>query len=118
MTERPHDAIDRPIPPTELAQPDPQLSLSSGRASPLQIIATLFGCLVILAVTIYGLNRPMNEATQSAAAPAAQETTGAAPQNEQPAPSEPAASPAAQPQPEPQKAAQPDDSARGSSPAQ
>jgi hypothetical protein len=112
---------DREIPPTELEQPDPQLSLSSGRASALQITLATLGAVFILALMIYGLNRPMNEPGQSAAAPPAQETTGAAPQNPQAQPNTPAQQPKAgsqqnepaqQPQPEPVKPGQPDDSQR------
>jgi hypothetical protein len=111
---------DREIPPTEPEQPDPQLNLSSGRASTLQITLATLGSILILALMVYGLNRPMNEPSQTAAAPPvqettaagppAQETTGAAPQNQkaQPQPNPPAQ----QPQPEPAKPAQPDDSHR------
>jgi hypothetical protein len=98
--------LPRDLPPTELNQPDPQLSLSSGRASALQITLTALGSIFIVALMIYGLNRPMNEPGQVASAPPAQETTGAAPQQQQPN------APAQQPQTEPVKPAQPDDSKR------
>jgi hypothetical protein len=90
------------MPPAELEQPDPQLSLSSGKASALQITLTAVASLFILGLMIYGLNQPLREPSQTASAPPAQETTGAAPQAE----------PAQQPQPEPQKPAQSDDSKR------
>src|SRR5262245_25704820 len=52
------------LPPTELEQPDPQLSLSSGRATAMQIALTAVASLFILGLMIYGLNRPLNEPSQ------------------------------------------------------
>jgi hypothetical protein len=100
--------LPRDLPPIELNQPDPQLSLSFGRASALQITLTALGSIFIVALMIYGLNRPMNEPGQVASAPPAQETTGAAQQQQQAQPN----APAQQPQTEPVKPAQPDDSKR------
>jgi hypothetical protein len=109
------------LPPTELEQPDPQLALSTGRATALQIALTAIATILILGVMIYGLNRPLNEPGQIASAPPApgQETTGAAPQGQpaQPAAQEPQNEPAQQPQPELVKPAQPDDSNRSDTPA-
>lgn len=98
----------REPPPTDLGQPDPQLSLSAGKASTLQVTLVTIGSIFILALMIYGLNRPLYEPSQTASAPPAPETTGAAPQEQQAQP--PAG--AQQPQPEPQKPGQPDDSKR------
>jgi hypothetical protein len=105
--------LPRDIPPTtdlspsEL-NPDPQLSLSSGRASVLQIALTALGSIFIVALMIYGLNRPMNERGQIASAPPAPETTGAAQQEQraQPPNNEPAQAE------QPVNPAQPDDSKR------
>ena len=108
----------RDFPPTELEQPDPQLSLSSGKATALQSTLTAIASLFILGLMIYGLNSPLTEPNQTASAPPAQETTGAAPQS-QPAPTaaQPQNKPATQAQPEPVKPAQPDDSQRTDTPA-
>lgn len=79
---QPGDHISR----TEPIQPDPQLRLSEGRASGIQITLVAIACVLIVSLMIYGLNRPATEDV-AASAPPAQQTTGAAP---------PAAEPAAQ----------------------
>ncbi len=86
---------ERPLNP-EPAQADPQLQLSEGRASGLQIATVAFACMLIVGITVYGLGRPAaTDGDIMASAPSAQEeTTGAA------APAEPAA-----PQPAPQTGA-------------
>jgi hypothetical protein len=58
-------------------QPDPQLRLSEGRASGLQITIVALACTFILGLMIYGLNQPVTERI-IASAPQAQ-TTGVAP---------------------------------------
>jgi hypothetical protein len=69
-----------PIPKPELAQADPQLQLSEGRASSLQIAVVAFACLLIIGITLYGLGRPATtDGDLMVSAPPAQETTGAAP---------------------------------------
>ena len=92
---RPDDHIaepirERPLNP-EPVQADPQLQLSEGRASGLQIAAVAFACMLIVGVTVYGLGRPSSTDgdIMASAPPAQEETTGAA------APAEPAADPAA-----------------------
>jgi hypothetical protein len=75
---------DERIPPAEI-QPDPQLQLSEGRASGLQIAIVALACTFILGLMIYGLGRPATtDGNDTASAPPAQ-TTGSAP------PAEPAA---------------------------
>jgi hypothetical protein len=95
---RPDDHIAEPsrerIAEPELVQADPQLQLSEGRASGLQIAAVAFACMLIVGITVYGLGRPGTDGNIMASSPPAQETTGAA------APAEPAA-----PQPAPQTGA-------------
>jgi hypothetical protein len=59
-------------------EPDPQLQLSQGRASGLQIAIVTLACSFILGLMIYGLNQPVSENTMASAPPAG-ETTGAAP---------------------------------------
>lgn len=91
---RPEDHIDEPIRERPLnpepVQADPQLQLSEGRASVLQIAAVAFACVMIVGITVYGLGRPSaTDGDIMASSPPAQETTGAA------APTEPAADPAA-----------------------
>lgn len=67
-------------------QADPQLQLSEGRASGLQIALVACACILIIGVTIFGLGRPApTDGNIMAGTPPAQETTGAAP------PAEPAA---------------------------
>lgn len=118
-----HAPQDKDVPPAELEQPDPQLSLSSGKASALQITLTAVAIAFILGVTVYGLNRPIPEPNEIAATSPArenvQETTGTAPQaqpgagpQQNPQAQQAQPEPAQQPQPEPQKPAQPDDSQR------
>lgn len=73
-------------PQTRLVQADPQLQLSEGRASGLQIALVACACILIIGVTIFGLGRPApTDGDIMAGTPPAQETTGAAP------PAEPAA---------------------------
>lgn len=91
---RPEDHIEEPIRERPLnpepVQADPQLQLSEGRASVLQIAAVAFACMVIVGITVYGLGRPSaTDGDIMASSPPAQETTGAAP-------AEPAAPPAPQ----------------------
>jgi hypothetical protein len=91
---RPEDHIEEPIRERPLnpepVQADPQLQLSEGRASGLQIAAVAFACLLIVGITVYGLGRPSaTDGDIMASSPPAQETTGAAP-------AEPAAPPAPQ----------------------
>jgi hypothetical protein len=74
MTDR-----DPRIPVTEKLQPDPQLQLSHGRASGLQITIIAIACIFILGLMIYGLGRPATDGSVIASSPPAQETTGAAP---------------------------------------
>ncbi len=91
---RPHDPVpDDRIPEDRIAVPardetlqsgpgqaDPQLQLSEGRASGLQIAVVAFACMLIIGITIYGLGRPApTDGDIMASAPPAQETTGAAP---------------------------------------
>ncbi len=81
---------ERPLDP-EPVQADPQLQLSEGRASGLQIAVVAFACMLIVGITVYGLGRPSaTDGNIMASAPPAQETTGAAP------PAEPAPQPAPQ----------------------
>jgi hypothetical protein len=81
MQQQPED-----IPPAERTQPDPQLELSHGRASGLQIGLIALACLAVVALTMYGLGRPATtDGDISASAPSAQ-TTGSAPPAEAPAP--------------------------------
>ena len=68
---------DRTAP--ETTQADPQLTLSSGRATWLQGILVVAVCACILGIMIYGLNRPVNEGNLVASQPGGAETTGAAP---------------------------------------
>ncbi len=68
---------DRTAP--EPTQADPQLTLSSGRATWLQGILVVAVCACILGIMIYGLNRPVNEGNLVASQPGGAETTGAAP---------------------------------------
>lgn len=91
---RPEDHIEEPIRERPLnpepVQADPQLQLSEGRASGLQIAAVAFACMLIVGITVYGLGRPSaTDGDIMASSPPAQETTGAAP-------AEPAAPPAPQ----------------------
>jgi hypothetical protein len=91
---RPEDHIEEPIRErplnSEPVQADPQLQLSEGRASGLQIAAVAFACMLIVGITVYGLGRPSaTDGDIMASSPPAQETTGAAP-------AEPAAPPAPQ----------------------
>ncbi|MFN3347475.1 hypothetical protein [Pseudorhodoplanes sp.] len=73
--QTPHDRI----PPTEAAQPDPQLQLSHGRAGIGQVAMAAFVCVAVIGVTIYGLGRPSpTDGFQNASASAVEETTGAA----------------------------------------
>lgn len=122
------DNRNRHTPTTEEFQPDPQLKLSSGRANWLQMTLVAAACAVILGITIYGLNQPVRDGGIVASSPGGQETTGTAPQQEQPqsggnvpggqnaGQSAPAASqknePSQQPTPEKAKPAVPDDSSR------
>lgn len=72
--------MDRPeerISQTEI-QPDPQLQLSQGRASGLQIAVVALATMLLLGVMVYGLGRPATDGSVTASAPPAQETTGAA----------------------------------------
>ena len=64
-------------PATGDMQADPQLQLSHGRASGLQITLVALGCAFILGIMIYGLNRPVRE--DVIASSPGQQTTGAAP---------------------------------------
>ncbi len=75
-------------------QADPQLQLSHGRASGLQITIVTLACMFILGLMIYGLNQPVRE-NLTAGSPAPQ-TTGAAPAE----PAAPRADPAQQPVPQ------------------
>ena len=62
-----------------MAQADPQLQLSEGRASGLQIAVVAFACMLVIGVTIFGLGRPnQTDGNIMAETPPAQETTGAA----------------------------------------
>jgi hypothetical protein len=64
----------------EPVQADPQLQLSEGRASGLQIAVVAFVCMLIVGITVYGLGRPSaTDGNIMASSPPAQETTGAAP---------------------------------------
>lgn len=120
---------DRQRPSTEDLQPDPQLKLSSGRASWLQMTLVAAACAFILGLMIYGLNQPEPESGIVASSPGGTETTAAAPQDvpkeqtggnvaggENTDPRPPAAQqqdvPAKQPTPAQTKPAQPDDSKR------
>lgn len=91
----PEDHLVEPpqIVETELVQADPQLQLSEGRASGLQIAVVAFACMLIVGITVYGLGRPGSDGDIMAAAPSAQETTGettgAAPAGEPAAPPAP-----------------------------
>ena len=71
---RSEDHISR----AEAFQPDPQLQLSEGRASGLQIALIAFACMLVVGMMIYGLNQPTSDGNVTASAPAAQ-TTGTAP---------------------------------------
>ncbi len=113
--------------PDEL-QPDPQLKLSTGRANWMRITMVAAACAVILGLMIYGLNQPTQDGSTAATSPSGQQTTGAAPQPEQPQsggnvaggenaePKQPASKqqtgPAQQPIPEQAKPTTPDDSKR------
>ncbi len=67
-------------------QADPQLQLSEGRASGLQIALVACACILVIGLTIFGLGRPApTDGDIMAGTPPAQETTGAAPASE-PAP--------------------------------
>jgi hypothetical protein len=79
--ERPDERI-RDIEPI---QPDPQLQLSQGRATGIQITLVAIACMLIVSLMVYGLSRPTTE-NIAAPAPDAEQTTGSAP---------PAAAPAA-----------------------
>ena len=117
--------IDDDSPLSDL-QADPQLKLSEGRASWLQVTMVAAACALILGIMIYGLNQPVREGSIIAASPGGAETTGAAPQAEQsggnvagggnaqkPAPAAQPNEPAQQPAPEQTKpATPPDDSKR------
>ncbi len=87
---------DERIPPSDF-QPDPQLHLSEGRATGMQIAIVTLACAFILGLMIYGLGRTAEtDGNIMASAPRAQ-TTGAA------TPAEPAApqqQPAQQPVPQ------------------
>jgi hypothetical protein len=72
--ERPDERI-RGIDPI---QPDPQLQLSQGRATGIQITLVAIACMLIVSLMIYGLNRPGAEDITASAPPAAQ-TTGNGP---------------------------------------
>ncbi len=78
--ERPDGRI-RDIEPI---QPDPQLQLSQGRATGIQITLVAIACMLIVSLMIYGLSPTTENIT--APAPETQQTTGSAP---------PAAGPAA-----------------------
>ncbi|MGD9921247.1 MAG: hypothetical protein AB7V13_07335 [Pseudorhodoplanes sp.] len=122
-TDRTEERISR----TEI-QPDPQLQLSEGRASVLQIVLVAFACLLIVGMMIYGLNQPTSEGDATASAPPAQGTTATAPTAEPAPPTDanagsenPAAPDAAAPQQQPARepvpqqvkpGVVPDDSAR------
>jgi hypothetical protein len=89
---RPEDRVgepirERPVNP-EPVQADPQLQLSEGRASSLQIAVVAFACLLIVGITVYGLGRPAatDGDIMASAPPAQEETTGAAPSAETAAP--------------------------------
>jgi len=93
----------------EPVQPDPALQLSEdGRASGTQITLVAIGCMLIVALMIYGLGRPATtDGNLIASGPPAQEqTTGAAPPAEQP-PAQSGGNVAGGDNPEPQKPAQP-----------
>lgn len=70
---------DERFTPSEF-EPDPQLYVSSGRASALHIVLVALGTAVFLGLMIYGLNQPVPEKF-IASAPQSQ-TTGAAPQDQ------------------------------------
>ena len=74
--------IDDDSPLSDL-QADPQLKLSEGRASWLQVTMVAAACALILGIMIYGLNQPVREGSIIAASPGGAETTGAAPRAEQ-----------------------------------
>jgi len=61
-------------------QADPQLRLSRGRATRLQITLVTIACIALIVLMLYGLNRPASEsATPSASRQSTQpQTTGAA----------------------------------------
>ena len=113
--------INNDRPTSQDLQPDPQLKLSQGRATWLQMTLVAAACALILGVMIYGLNQPVREGSVIASSPGGAETTGAAPQPEQsggenaqkPAPAAQPNEPAQQPAPEQTKpATPPDDSKR------
>ena len=68
----------------ERSQPDPQLQLSHGHASKLQITLVALACVIILGMMIYGLSRP--ERDGSAAWSPSPQTSGSAPTSEPGAP--------------------------------
>jgi hypothetical protein len=71
--ERPDERI-RGIDPI---QPDPQLQLSQGRATGIQITLVAIACMLIVSLMIYGLSRPANE-NIAAPTPKTEQTTGSA----------------------------------------
>ena len=118
--------INNDRPTSQDLQPDPQLKLSQGRATWLQMTLVAAACAFILGIMIYGLNQPVREGSIIASSPGGAETTGAAPQTEQsggnvaggenaqtPAPAaQQPNEPSQQPTPEQTKSATPDDSKR------
>ena len=113
-------------PAPEDLQPDPQLQLSSGRASWMQMTMVGAACVLIVGLMIYGLNQPERGDASVASTSIGAGTTGTAPPPEQtggntaggknteqtaPAAQQPN-EPAQQPTPEQTKPAAPDDSKR------
>jgi hypothetical protein len=64
-------------------QPDPELALSSGRASRMQVWMVALAVIAIAGLVLYGLNQSPNT-PQTAASPPPATTTGAAPSSEAP----------------------------------
>jgi hypothetical protein len=65
-------------------QPDPELALSSGRASSAQIWTVALAVIAIAGLVLYGLNQSPQNSQTAASPPSAATTTGAAPSSEGP----------------------------------
>jgi hypothetical protein len=91
MTLQDQDPQSDPIAMDNRLQPDPELQLSGGRATPLQIASTILACLVVIAVVIYGLNSQRPEGGESSATTAASASSPAASNTPAPGANPPAA---------------------------
>lgn len=67
MTFQDHDPARDAIEQDNRLQPDPELQLSGGRATPLQIASTVAACALVVGLVIYGLNNQRPEGADAVA---------------------------------------------------